>query len=62
MQLSHIHTVILFFSFSAKFGICAVVGLSGTRFEAKYKLGILECAYFSFNKCPIYTKNSANAT
>jgi hypothetical protein len=53
MQLSHIHTVILFFPFSAKFGICAIVGLSGTLFEAKYKLGILECAYFSFNKCPI---------
>jgi hypothetical protein len=29
----------------AKFGICTVVSLKGTLFEAKYALGTLECAY-----------------
>ncbi len=48
------HTVIRFLSISAKFGICTIVGLSGTLVVAKkYALATLECAYFGFNKCPI---------
>ncbi len=52
--LAHLYTVIRFVSITAKFDICTVVGLNGTLvIKLKYANGTLECAYFSFNKCPI---------
>ncbi len=54
-------TAIHFVSISAKFGICTVVGLNGRLLKLKYALGTLECAYFSFNKCPLQTNDGANA-
>ncbi len=44
-------TLIRFVSTSAKFGIRTVVGVNET----------LECAHFSFNKCPIKTFDDAIA-
>jgi hypothetical protein len=48
-------------NYSAKFGICTVVGLNGKLVEAKYTLGTLECAYFNFNKCTMKIHGDANA-
>jgi hypothetical protein len=44
------HTVIRFLSISAKFFMWVYVG---HLLKPKYALATLECAYFSFNKCPI---------
>jgi len=55
------YSVIPFVSIGAKFGIYTVVGLNGTLVEAKLNIGTLECAYFSFNKCPVYNHDGANA-
>ncbi len=52
------HTVIRFVSSSAKFGICTVVGLNGTLFEAKIgTFKFSKCVFFSFN---IYTHDGEN--
>ncbi len=52
--LVHLYTVIRFVSITAKFDTCTVMGLNGTLdIKLKYANGTLECAYFSFNKCPI---------
>jgi hypothetical protein len=52
LHQSNIHcTLIRFVSTSDKCGISTVVGIDGT----------LECAHFSFNKCPIKTNDDANA-
>jgi hypothetical protein len=37
------------------------VGLNGTLVKLKYAIDTLECAYFSFNKCPIWTHDRGNA-
>ncbi len=52
---------IRFFSISAKFGICTIVGLNGTLAEAEIRTWDTQCAYFSFNKCSIKTRDSASA-
>ncbi len=45
---------------SAKFGTCTVVSVNGTLVEDKMRGFKGECAHFSFNKCPIYTHDSAS--
>jgi hypothetical protein len=45
---------------SAKFGTCTVVSVNGTLVEDKMRRFKGECAHFSFNKCPIYTHDSAS--
>ncbi len=45
---------------SAKFGTCTVVSVNGTLVEDKMRRFKGECAHFIFNKCPIYTHDSAN--
>ncbi len=52
-------TVIRFLSVSAKFG--TVVSVNGTLVKAKLCVLTLECTYFFFNKCPIYTHDGASA-
>ncbi len=51
--ISIIHTVIRFFSISAKCGICTVLSLNGKLVEAKVHVQCLPSTYFCFNKCPI---------
>ncbi len=53
-------TVIRFVLVSAKFGTCTVVGVNGTLVEDKMRGFKGEWAHFSFNKCPIYTHDSAS--
>ncbi len=55
------HTVIRFLWASAKFGTCTVVNVNGTLVEEKMRRFEGECAHFSFNKCPLYTHDSASA-
>jgi hypothetical protein len=46
---------------SAKFGICTVVTVNRTLVEDKMHGFKGKWAHFSFNKCPIYTHDSASA-
>jgi hypothetical protein len=57
----HSYTVICFVWVSAKFGTCTVVSVNVTLVEDKMRGFKGECAHFSFNKCPIYTHDSASA-
>jgi hypothetical protein len=54
-------TVIRFEWVSAKFGTCTVVSANGTLVEDKMRRFKVDCAHFIFNKCPIYTHDSASA-
>jgi hypothetical protein len=60
-RLNPSYTVIHFVRVSAKFGTCSVVSVNGTPVEDKMRRSKGECAHFSFNKCPIYTADGANA-
>ncbi len=58
---SQYRTVIRFLWISAKFGTCTVVSVNGTLVEDKMRRFKGECAHFSFNKCLIYTHDSASS-
>ncbi len=56
-------TVVRFVSIIAKIWIYTVMGLNGTTL-VEAKIRSFKCpisAYFSFNKCPISTRDNANA-
>ncbi len=60
-QLRYKYNVILFVRVSAKFGTCTVMSVNGTLVEDKMFRFKGECAHFWFNKCPIYTHDSASS-
>jgi hypothetical protein len=59
-MLTRCFTVIHFVWVSAKFGTCTVMSVNGTIVEDKMRGFKGECAHVSFNKCPIYTQDSAS--
>ncbi len=61
LVIAVLHTVLRFVWASAKFGACTVVSVNGTLVEAKMCTFTLESTDFIFNKCPIYTHDSASA-
>jgi hypothetical protein len=62
LEAAQEYTVIRFLYIrSAKFGICTVVGINGTLFEAIIRTWDIQCAYFSFSKRAIQTHDCAKA-
>ncbi len=56
-----VHKVIRFVLVSAKFGTCTVESVNGTLVAAKMCTFTLKSTHFIFNKCPLYTQDSASA-
>ncbi len=61
IDFSQPRTVIRFLWVRAKFDTCTVVIVNGTQVEEKMRRFKGECANFIFNRCPIYTHDSASA-
>jgi hypothetical protein len=54
-------SVIRFVWVSSKFGTCTVESVNGTLVDAKIRIFKGECAQFSFNKCPVYTRDGGSS-